>query len=475
MKSAYKIPLLGLILILVLLAFGPSNSVQAASTTRIFPRSIRVLSGKVSSKKVKRLKVKDQKGKQNNPARYIRFATPGAPHKSVHIFMVPSNINASQISKLILDVNVYAPRPRAQLWTWSLYNWKKHKYVQVGSSRRVKANKWTVKHFTIKNPQAYINSKGKIKILFRSNNDSKNARLDYEAFRIQLLDGPSLEGCPVFPANNIWNTRVDSLPVHSRSDAWINSIGRNTGLHMDFGSGTWAGGPIGIPYNVVPGSQAKKTVIFDYWDESDPGPYPIPDDPKTEFGSDQHILILEKDHCVLYELFDASYSGGQWYAGSGAIWNLKSHALRPDGWTSADAAGLPILPGLVRYDEVLSGEINHAIRFTVSQSQRAYLWPARHYASSITDPNVPPMGARFRLKSSFDISGYPAKMQVILRAMQRYGIIVSDNGSDWYIAGSPDSRWDNDMLHLLDDITGDDFEAVDVSGLMIDPNSGQAR
>ncbi len=291
----------------------------------------------------------------------------------------------------------------------------------------------------------------------------------------QPAAGPALGSCPLFPVDNIWNTRVDSLPVHTRSDAWINSIGRNEGFHMDFGSGTVGGGPIGIPYNLVAGSQAKKSVVFEYDDESDTGPYPIPNNPKIEFGSDHHILLLDQDNCILYELYDASYSGGQWYAGSGAIWDLNSHDLRPDGWTSADAAGLPILPGLIRYDEIEAGEINHAIRFTISRTQRAYLWPARHFASSITDPNVPPMGARFRLKASYDISGFAPEMQVILKAMKEYGIIVADNGSDWYVSGVPDERWDNDMLHTLDALTGDDFEAVDVSGLMINPDSGQAQ
>jgi hypothetical protein len=421
------------------------------------------------------LKVKDQTGGQNDPSKYIRFTTPGVVHKSVHRFRLPDNINTAQISKLILDVNVRAPRPDAQLWTWSLYNWKQKKYVRVGTTRRVTANTWTTRHFAIRNPRAYLNTKRQIRVRFHSSDDGRNAAIDFESFRIRLLDGPSLAGCPMFPVNNIWNARVDSQPVHPRSDAWIESIGRDAGFHMDFGSGTWAGGPIGIPYNIVSEGQARKPVTFYYPDESDPGPYPIPDDPKIEYGSDHHILILEKDNCVLYELFDANYTGGKWHAGSGAIWNLKSNALRPDGWTSADAAGLPILPGLVRYDEVEAGSIDHAIRFTVSQTQRAYLWPARHFASSITNPNVPPMGARFRLKASFDISGYPPEIRVILRAMKKYGIIVADNGSDWFVSGVPDPRWDNDMLHLLDDLSGGDFEAVDVSGLMIDPDSGRAR
>lgn len=284
----------------------------------------------------------------------------------------------------------------------------------------------------------------------------------------------AIGGCALFPSDNAWNTPVDGLPVHSRSDQWVNTIGRNTGFHMDFGSGTWAGGSIGIPYNVVGGSIPKVPVSFYYPDESDPGPYPIPASPLIEHGSDHHILIVETGTCTLYEIFDASYSGGSWHAGSGAIWSLNSNALRPDTWTSADAAGLPILPGLVLYDKVLSGEINHAIRFT-AQNTNGYIWPARHLTSNHPNaPHIPPMGARFRLKASYDISGYPPAMQVILRAMKTYGIILADNGSNWYVSGAPDERWDNDMLHLLDDLTGNDFEAVDTSIMMLDQDSGKA-
>jgi hypothetical protein len=283
---------------------------------------------------------------------------------------------------------------------------------------------------------------------------------------------PVINGCSIFPENNIWNTPIDDLPVHGRSDQWVNTIGRYTGFHMDFGSGTWDGGPIGIPYNVVGGSVPKVSVSFDYEDESDAGPYPIPANPLIEHGSDHHILIVDNSTCTLYEIFDASYSGGGWHAGSGAIWNLNSNTLRPDTWTSADTAGLPILPGLVRYDEILSGEINHAIRFTAENTNR-YIWPARHLTSNNPNtPYIPPMGARFRLKASFNVSSYPPEMQVILNAMKTYGIILADNGSDWYVSGVPDERWDNDMLHLLDDLTGNDFEAVDTSVLIVDYNSG---
>jgi hypothetical protein len=282
----------------------------------------------------------------------------------------------------------------------------------------------------------------------------------------------AIGGCPIFPINNIWNTPINNLPVHARSDQWVNTIGRSTGFHMDFGSGTWNGGPIGIPYNIVGGNVPKVSVSFYYPNQSDVGPYPIPANPLIEYGSDQHMLIVDNSTCTLYELYDASYYGGSWHGGSGAIWNLNSNALRPDTWTSADAAGLPILPGLVRYDEIVSGQINHAIRFTAANTN-SYIWPARHLTSNDpSSPQIPPMGARFRLKASFDISGYPPTIQIILNAMKTYGIILADNGSNWYVSGTPDSRWDNGMLHLLDDLTGNDFEAIDESGLMVDYDSG---
>jgi hypothetical protein len=290
---------------------------------------------------------------------------------------------------------------------------------------------------------------------------------------------PTLESCPVFPANNIWNTPIDQLPVAVRSQDYINSIGPDGRLHPDFGSGTWAGYPIGIPYNVVPGTQTKVSVDFYYPGESDVGPYPIPTEPLIEGDptqGDRHILILDKDQCLLYELYDTWKENGSWHAGSGAIFDLNANNLRPAGWTSADAAGLPILPGLVRYAEIASGEINHALRFTVQYTRNSYLWPARHQASQSANPAYPPMGQRFRLKASFDISGFPAEIQVILRALKKYGMIVADNGSNWYISGVPDPNWNNDMLvNQLKKVPGSAFEAVDISPLLINSNSAQAR
>jgi hypothetical protein len=294
---------------------------------------------------------------------------------------------------------------------------------------------------------------------------------------------PEIAGCDIFAADNIWNTPIDTLPVDPNSDTFVATIGADSYLHADFGSGEWppgSGSPIGIPFVHVPGTQAMVAVTFDYDDESDPGPYPIPPDAPIEGGpdsdGDRHVLVLERDSCTLYELYNAwPQPNGSWHAGSGAIFDLNSHWLRPANWTSADAAGLPILPGLIRYEEVASGEIRHAIRFTVPQTRRAYIWPARHYASPLTGEQYPPMGARFRLKEDFDISGFSPNTQVILQALKTYGMILSDNGAAWFISGVPDERWDNDILHELHQVSGSDFEAVDASSLMIDPNSGQAR
>ena len=245
-------------------------------------------------------------------------------------------------------------------------------------------------------------------------------------------------------------------PVDARSNAYVASIGAGLNLHPDFGSNPG----YGLPYIVVPASQPKLPVAFSEAAESDPGPYPIPANAPVEAGSDRHVLALQEGTCRLYELFSASFAGGTWNAYSGAVFDLRSNALRPDGWTSADAAGLPILPGLVRYDEVQAGAIRHALRFTVAQTQQAYVHPATHYASSATDPNLPPMGLRLRLKASFATGGYSREVQVILTALKRYGMFVADNGSSWFITGARDSRWNDEALEDLKTIPGNAFEVV---------------
>jgi hypothetical protein len=288
----------------------------------------------------------------------------------------------------------------------------------------------------------------------------------------------TIGNCSVLPANNIWNTPIDTLPVLSNSLSMVNTIGATRGFHADFGSGTWNGGPIGIPFILVPGTQTKYPATFLYADESDVGPYAVPLNAPIEGGSsstgDRHAIAVDTDHCILYELYRAFPGSSSWSADSGAIFDLTSNALRPATWTSADAAGLPIMPGLVTYEEVQSGEIKHAIRFTVPQTRREFVWPARHYASTLTGSQYPRMGERFRLKASFDISGYPSDVQVILRAMKRYGIMLADNGSAWFISGKPDPRWNDTNLQAFSQLLGSNFEAVDATVLRIDPDSGAA-
>ena len=268
--------------------------------------------------------------------------------------------------------------------------------------------------------------------------------------------------CPLLPSTNVWNRRVDALPVAGSSATLIATIGAGTHAHPDFGSYL----AYGIPINVVGASTPRSSVSFDYDDESDAGPYPIPSGPRIEGGSDRHILMWDLDACQLYELFAASHGPGGWHAGSGAVWDLASNALRPDGWTSADAAGLPILPGLVRYDEVVNGAIEHAIRFTAPQTRSAHIYPARHHAGAGSSASLPPMGLRVRLKADFDMGGFSPRMQVILVAMQRYGMILADNGSPWYFSGSSDVRWDDDELNQLKSLVGSDFEVVDTTGFV---------
>ena len=282
--------------------------------------------------------------------------------------------------------------------------------------------------------------------------------------RALTSDGPP-EACTLLPGSNVWNRRVDELDVASNSATMIATIGADEDLHPDFGEYL----AYGIPINVVGTSTPRSTVGFDYDDESDHVPYPIPPSPRIEGGGDRHILMWDVDACHLYELFAAERIGGQWHAGSGATWDLRSNALRPDGWTSADAAGLPILPGLVRYEEVALGVIEHAIRFTAPETRDAHIYPARHHAGDGNGTSLPPMGLRVRLKADFDISGFGPQAQVILTAMKEYGMILADNGSPWFFSGSSDIRWDDDQLNDLKSLRGSDFEVVDTSGFTNGP------
>jgi hypothetical protein len=283
--------------------------------------------------------------------------------------------------------------------------------------------------------------------------------------------GPHVGRCPVFPRNNQWNQRVDRLPVHRRSGPIMRSIGLDAYLHADFGSGRYEGAPIGIPYRTVSGRQRRVPVSFDYADESDRGRYPIPRNVPIEGGrsstGDRHVVVIDRDRCRLYELY-AAYpldGGRRWHAGSGAIWRLRSNHLRPRGFTSADAAGLPIFPGLARWSEAKHGAIRHALRFTAPRMRRAFIYPARHFASDETDPELPAMGQRLRLKRSFDISRFPRQARIVLRALKRYGMILADNGAPLFISGAPSRDWDNDQLHTLHRVKATDFVVVDTTSL----------
>jgi hypothetical protein len=284
----------------------------------------------------------------------------------------------------------------------------------------------------------------------------------------QLGNNASLAGKRPFPADNPWNRDISKDPVDPNSDALIAAIGSQKPLHPDFGT-VYEGKPMGIPYVVVAGNQPKVPVRFEYADECDPGPYPVPPNPPVEGGSDRHILMVDRDNWKLYELFAAERDGQGWKAGSGAIFDLNTGKDRPAGWTSADAAGLPIFPGLVRYDEVMElGAIRHALRFTVRQSRRAYVHPARHWASSKKDPSLPPMGMRVRLKAGYDISRHPKSAQVILTALKTYGMLLADNGSDWFLSGSPHPKWPDEELNTLKRVRGSDFEVVRIDRIVHD-------
>lgn len=285
---------------------------------------------------------------------------------------------------------------------------------------------------------------------------------------VAFAQSPTLAGCQVFPANNIWNTPIDKMPVAANSTAYINAIGASHPLKAEFGT------VAGFHYNTVLGSQPKVGISFVYASESNPGPYPIPLNIWIEPSADGHAFVVDKANCILYELFALRKTSSGWQAGSGAIFNLSSNALRPNTWTSADAAGLPMMPGIYRYEEVAAGHINHAVRFTAPHSRNTHIWPARHNASSLTGAQYPQFGQRFRLKADFDISSFSPQAKVILQAMKKYGLIFADNGLPWDLTGITDPRWNDADLAEISRVVGADIEAVDESRLMVDVNSGEA-
>ena len=289
--------------------------------------------------------------------------------------------------------------------------------------------------------------------------------------------------CRAFPADNVWHADVSTLPVNARSAQWLSHMSTSRNLHPDFGPSFGAQpAPYGIPITIVRGA-TRVPVAFGYPSESDRVRYPLSTATKLEggmkatstTGGDRHAIVVDAATCQLFETWDTHLRSSGWYAGSGAVWSLTSDALRPAGWTSADAAGLPILPGLLRYDEVAAGRVDHAIRFTTDVTNRAFVWPARHQAGSVSDATYPPMGARFRLKASFDISRFPASAQVVLKAMKTYGLVLADNGSPWYFQGTADTRWTSAFIDSLRSIPASAFEAVDSSALVISSSSGAAR
>jgi hypothetical protein len=277
---------------------------------------------------------------------------------------------------------------------------------------------------------------------------------------------PREGGCPILPADNPLNREIAHAPVSPRSAEYIASIGLAGHLHPDFGTEP----AYGIPYTIVPPHQPKVPIKFtEYGEESNPGPYPIPPGAPVEGAGeegDRHVLVLQQGSCKLYELYAARRSGAVWEGGSGAVFNLRSNALRPEGWTSADAAGLPIFPLLVRYPEVRSGQIDHALRVTVERTQRGYIHPATHFASASSDTALPPMGLRLRLRASFSLAGFHGESLIVLRALERYGLIVADNGSSWYITGAPDPRWNDDDLEQIKRVPGSAFEAVQTGPIL---------
>jgi hypothetical protein len=293
---------------------------------------------------------------------------------------------------------------------------------------------------------------------------------------VAAVPHPLAPDCRVFPDDNVWHSKVTGLPVHRRSKQWIRAMGgKHQRLHPDFGPSDDPDHPYGIAYNVVDGAHERHAVTFSYPDESDAGPYPVGPDTHVEHGSDRHALVIERDACVLYEIFDFDWNAGDPQGGSGAVWDLGSNAIRPKTWTSADAAGLPIFAGLLRRDEIAVGMIDHAIRVTAEETDQRFIWPARHQAGARRDPNLPPMGARFRLKKRFPMAGYHAETRIVLRAMKRYGLILADNGSNWYFGGAEDVGWPTEVLDELKSIPAGAFVAVATGRMKVSGDSARVK
>lgn len=329
---------------------------------------------------------------------------------------------------------------------------------------------------TVSNPNPGVSSSSSINLVVNGSTQTSACS------GMSVGQGASLNGFLPFPANNAWNENISAAPVDANSSALINFIGGSVGMHPDFGSGLYNGSSIGIPYYVVSAQQNPVNVTFNaYGDESDPGPMPIPANAQIEGfpnpgTGDRHVLVLDSSNCWLYELYGASVnSDGTWDAGSAAVWDLQAYNQRPLTWTSADAAGLPIFPGLVRYDEVASGAIKHALRFSLQNSRAAYVLPATHWAANSTNAMAAPMGMRLRLKASFNTSTFSPANQVILQALQEYGMIMADNGSSMFLGGTPDDRWDNNDLHTLGAVKASDFEVVRMDTIYTSTNVPQGQ
>ena len=470
---------------LLALGLGAGLARAEAATLALAPEAYATERGADGGEPVAQLADLDQAGADDDPARYVRFMTPDAAYRGVRSYRLPDEVATTSLEGLAVRANLRGPARKTQAWKWKLYDWRRRKWVKLGDNKLATAGVWSGLEFAAPGDAArYVDpTTREIRVLTKSSNDRADASLDAESVVLAVREPPTLGACPLLPADNVWNARVDALPLDPHSDDYVASLGANAGVHPDFGAGLWEGAPIGIPWASVGAGQPTVDVGFYYPDESDPGPYPIPPDAPIEGGprsdGDRHILVVDHDACLLYELFDAQPKrDGSVDAGSGAVFDLTSNALRPAGWTSADAAGFPILPGLVRYEEVAAGEIRHALRFTAADIRHAYVWPARHRATcgghGDDDLSVPPMGQRFRLKAAFDVSGYSPQVQVILVALQRYGMLLADCGSSWYLSGAPDPGFDDDALvSELRTVPGSAFEAVDVSGLMASPDSGQ--